>query len=80
MSSINERKLKEWVERLREAREVRRRFANWEFIKSQPPKLRVALEYFVETGDFRTAASLAGMGVDEFVDLARFEAGIPLVY
>jgi hypothetical protein len=73
-------KLREWIEYFEEAREVRRRFANWEFIKSQPPKLRVALEYFVETGDLRTAAALAGMGADEFVDFARLEAGIPLVY
>jgi len=80
VSGIDERMLKEWVERFREAREIRRRFANWEFIKSQPPKLRVALEYFVETGDFRAAAAMAGMGVDEFVDIARFKAGIPLVY
>jgi len=34
----------------------------------------------VETGDFRAAAAMAGMGVDEFVDIARFKAGIPLVY
>ena len=54
--------------------------ANLEFIKSQPPKLRIALEYFVETGDLRTAAALAGMGADEFVDFARLEARIPLVY
>jgi hypothetical protein len=80
VSGIDEGKLREWVERLREAREIRRKYANWEFIKSQPPKLRVALEYFVETGDFRTAAAMAEMGVDEFVDLARYRAGIPLVY
>jgi len=80
VSGVDEGKLREWVERLREAREIRRKYANWEFIKSLPPKLRVALEYFVETGDFRTAAAMAEMGVDEFVDLARYRAGIPLVY
>jgi len=73
-------KLRERVERLGEAREVRRRFANWEFIKSQPPKLRIALERFVETGDLRTAAALAGIRADDFIDFARLEAGIPLVY
>jgi len=36
-----------------EAKEVRRRTANWDFIKSLPPRLRVALEYYIETGDFR---------------------------
>jgi hypothetical protein len=31
--------------------EIRRRCANWAFIRSQPPKVGVALEYHVETGD-----------------------------
>ena len=73
-------KLRWWVEYFEEAKRIRRRYADWEFIKSQPPKLRAALEYFVETGDFRTAAAMAEMGVDEFVDLARYRAGVPLVY
>ncbi len=70
-------KLKEWLEYFREAKEVRRRYANWEFIRSQPPKIRVALEYYVETGDFRTAAKMADMAVDEFVDMAKDQANIP---
>jgi hypothetical protein len=41
--------------------------------------VRVALEYYIETGDFRTAARIAGMGVDEFVDMAKDLAGIPSV-
>ena len=76
---INEEKLREWVERFREAREIRRRHANWEFIKSQPPKIRIALEYYIETGDFRTAAKMANMGVDEFVDMAKDQANIPAI-
>lgn len=32
-----------------EAREVRRRTANWDFINSLPPKLRLALVYYIET-------------------------------
>jgi len=74
---VNEDKLKEWIERFREAKEVRRRYANWEFIRSQPPKVRVALEYYVETGDFRTAAKMADMAVDEFVNMAKDQANIP---
>jgi len=70
-------RLKEWVEYFREAREIRRRYANWDFIKSQPPKIRIALEYYIETGDFRTAAKITGMGVDEFLDMAKDLAGIP---
>ena len=58
-----------------EAREVRRKTANWEFIKTLPPKLRIAIEYYIETGDIYNAAKLAGMGVDEFNEL-RIKAGI----
>ena len=58
-----------------EAREVRRRTANWEFIKTLPPKLRIAIEYYIETGGIYNAAKLAGMAVDEFNEL-RIKAGI----
>ena len=71
-------KLKEWLEYFREAKEVRRRYANWEFIRSQPPKVRVALEYYVETGDLYNAAKLAGMTMEEFNEL-RKRARIPNV-
>jgi hypothetical protein len=72
-------KLKEWIEYFKEARDIRRRYANWDFIKSQPLNVRIALEYYIETGDFRTAARIAGMGVDEFVDMAKDLAGIPSI-
>jgi len=61
-----------------EAREVRRRSANWDFIKSLQPKLRIALEYYIETGDIYNAAKIAGMAVDEFNEL-RIKAGIVAV-
>jgi hypothetical protein len=31
----------------------------------------------VETGDFRTAARMADMAVDEFVNMAKDQANIP---
>jgi hypothetical protein len=67
-----------WMELFEEAREIRRREADWAYIDMQPPRLRAALRYYVETGDFRTAARLAGLGVEEFLERAR-EAKIPLV-
>jgi len=76
---VNEEKIAEWIERFKEAREIRRKYANWEFIKSQPPKIRVALEYYIETGDYRTAAKMAGMAIDEFVDFAKDKANIPTI-
>ena len=71
-------KLRWWVEYFEEAKRIRRRYADWEFIKSQPPKLRVALEYFIEVGDLYNAAKLAGMSMEEFNEL-RIRAGIPSV-
>ncbi len=61
MSSVDE-VLRYWLEYFREAREIRRRYANWEFIKSQPIRIRIALEYYIETGDFRTAAKNSWYG------------------
>ena len=66
----------ELIEREREAREVRAREADWEFIKSQPPRLRIALEFYVETGDLYVAAKIAGLTVEEFNEL-RIKARIP---
>ncbi|AEA12723.1 paREP6 [Thermoproteus uzoniensis 768-20] len=68
----------EWIQLLEEAREIRRREADWAYIERLPPRLRAALRYYVKTGDFRTAARLAGLGVEEFLERAR-EARIPLV-
>ncbi|GAA5421009.1 hypothetical protein [Sulfurisphaera tokodaii] len=67
--------IKKMIKAQEEARQVRRSTANWEFIKSLPPKLRIALEYYIETGDIYNGAKLAGMGVDEFNEL-RIKAGI----
>jgi len=73
-----ETKLREWIEYFKEAREIRRRYANWEFIKSQPVKIRIALEYYIETGDLYNAAKLAGITMEEFNEL-RIKAGIPSI-
>ncbi|ABP50834.1 hypothetical protein [Pyrobaculum sp.] len=70
--------LKQLIQREREAREIRAREADWEFIKSQPPRLRIALEFYVETGDLYVAAKIAGLTVEEFNEL-RIRAKIPHV-
>jgi len=61
-----------------EAREIRRREANWSFIESQPPRLRAALKYYIETGDLYVASRIAGLTIEEFNEL-RKKAGIPNV-
>ncbi len=66
----------DWEER--EAREVRRSMADWSFIEKQPPRIREALKYYIEKGDIRRAARLAGMGIEEFRELLR-KAHIPVV-
>ncbi len=66
------------AERFREAREVRRRMADWGFINSQPPRIREALKYYVEKGDLYVASRIAGITMEEFNEL-RIKAGIPNV-
>jgi len=61
-----------------EARELRRRLADWGFINKQPPRIREALKYYVEKGDLYVAARIAGLTVEEFNEL-RVRAGIPNV-
>jgi len=68
----------EWRREDEEAREIRRREANWDFIRRQPPRVRMALECFIECGDLYVAAKVAGMTVDEFNEL-RIKANIPVV-
>ena len=70
--------LKELEEFEREARELRRRSADWEFIEKQPEPIRAALKLLVETGDLRLAARIAGLPVDE-LDEVRIKARIPIV-
>jgi hypothetical protein len=65
-------------DREREARELRRREADWDYINSLPPRLRAALVFYVETGDLYVAAKIAGLRVEEFNEL-RIRAGIPHV-
>ena len=70
--------MEKWVEVEKEAREIRKRYADWEFINSLPPKLRAALLYYIETGDLYVASRIAGLTVEEFNEL-RIRANIPNV-
>ena len=70
--------LEKWRRLEEEAREVRRREADWSFIERQPPRLRAALKFYVETGDLYVASRIAGLTVEEFNEL-RKKAGIPNV-
>ena len=78
MSEEERRLLEKWRREDEEAREIRRREADWAFIRSQPPRLRRALEAFVECGDLYVASRIAGMTMDEFNEL-RLRARIPVV-
>ncbi|ABP95254.1 MULTISPECIES: hypothetical protein [Metallosphaera] len=73
---MDEEWLRRKIEQEREAREMRRKSADWNFIKSLPPKLRIALEYYVDSGDFRGASRIADMSVDEFLYFAKEKANI----
>lgn len=61
-----------------EARRIRRSMADWGFIEKQPPRIREALKYYVETGDLYVASRIAGLTIEEFNEL-RIRAKIPNV-
>ncbi len=70
--------LAEILEEEEEARRIRRSMADWEFIEKQPPRIKEALKYYIEKGDIRAAARLAGLSLEEFRELLR-RARIPVV-
>ncbi|RLG83271.1 MAG: hypothetical protein DRO39_08610 [Thermoprotei archaeon] len=61
-----------------EAKRIRREMADWDFVERQPPRVREALRFYIEKGDLRLAARLAGMDIEEFRELLR-RARIPVV-
>jgi hypothetical protein len=69
---------KYYEEKEKWARELRRKEADWDFINSQPLRIRLALEYYIEDGDIYVASKIAGISVDEFNEL-RIKANIPSV-
>ena len=77
--TINKRALAKALKELEhEAREIRAKSADWEYIEKQPDPLKAALRLLVEIGDLRLAAHIAGIPLDE-LDEHRVKAKIPLV-
>ncbi len=72
------KKIQKWIELEEEAKRIRRVMADWNFIEKQPPRIREALKYYIETGDIRRASILAGINVEEFRELLR-KAKIPVI-
>ena len=60
-----------------EAREIRRRSADWDFIEKQPEPVRSALKLLVETGDLKLAAQVAGQKLGDLNE-HRIKAKIPI--
>jgi len=75
---MREEVIREIIEEEAEARELRKRMADWDFINKQPPRVREALKYYIEKGDIRLAARLSGLNIEEFRELLR-KARIPVV-
>ncbi len=73
-----EEKLEKWRKLEEEAREIRRKEADWKFIENQPPRIRAALKLYVETGDIRLSAKLAELNLEEFREILR-KANVPVV-
>ncbi len=63
-------------DREEEARRIRKAEADWGFINSLPPRVRLAVIHYIETGDVYVSARIAGMSVEEFNEVrirARFQ-------
>lgn len=56
---------------MEKARELRRKHADWDFIRRQPARIRLALEYYIETGVSRLASKLCGLKLEEFIRLSK---------
>lgn len=48
------------------------------FVKHQPPRIRAVLELYIEKGDIRLAQKIAGLEIEDFINLLRV-AKIPKV-
>ena len=70
--------LKEYFEFEEEAREIRRKMANWKFIEKQPEPIKTALKIYIETGDLKMACKFANMKLWDFVKLLG-KFNIPIV-
>jgi len=70
--------LKEFKKREAEAREIRRKCADWNFIEKQPEPIKTALKILIETGDLWYAAKIAGVPLGKLNEIRR-KAKIPLV-
>ncbi len=63
--------IEELKRELEEAKEIRKRSADWDYIRRLPPRLRIALEFYIETGDFHKARRICNMGVEDFREALR---------
>jgi len=70
--------IEDYKRRLEEAREIRRRSADWDFIEKQPEPMKTALKLLVETGDIKYVAKLSGIRIGQLEHL-RFKSKIPHV-
>ena len=70
--------LRRYKEDVEEARRIRRERADWNFINSLPPRLKIAMLYYIETGDLYVASRIAGVKMEEFNEIRR-RAKVPSV-
>ena len=73
---ISQKLLEEWAKEDKELREIRHKYADWDFINKQPPRIRLALLIYIETGDIYKAARIAELSLYEFNEI-RKKAKIP---
>ncbi|MFQ6061811.1 MAG: hypothetical protein ACE5KT_03940 [Methanosarcinales archaeon] len=76
--NLEQSKIKKWKKEDEEEKELRRKYADWDFIDKQSPRVRAALKILVENGDMYVAAKVAGVKLEKMNDL-RIKANIYII-
>lgn len=63
--------LTEKVEEEEKGKENRSKNANWDFINSQPPRIKLALTYYIKTGDKKSAQRMAKLTMKKFEEILK---------
>jgi hypothetical protein len=63
--------IEELKKREEEARQIRRKQADWNYINTLPPRVKAAVILFIEKGDLRLSQKLSGLDLEDFIETLR---------
>ena len=65
------RLIKMWEEEDEELRRLRRENADWEYIEKLPERIKKGVLFFIDRGDLRMGQKIAGLNIEEFIEILR---------